>query len=118
MGGFNFFDYIYEWVWVFCESLKHIYGWVYLSRRHLFMSVTIYEWLSVDVAVLNTFADMCTFLEYFHLWLGVTECGWVGKMVQPIYIALFKVNPSTTKTSHMWNNHLIFFFWFFIIDIF
>ena len=24
-------------------------------------------------------------------------------------IALFKLNPRTTKTSHMWNNHLIFF---------
>ena len=33
-------------------------------------------------------------------------------------IAVFKLNPRATKTSHMWNNHLIFFFCVFIIDIF
>ena len=40
-----------------CNSLEHIY-----------------EWLWVDVAVLNTFAVMCAFLEYFlgWVWVGVT----------------------------------------------
>ena len=33
-------------------------------------------------------------------------------------IAVFKLNPRATKTSDMWNNHLIFFFCVFTIDIF
>ena len=33
-------------------------------------------------------------------------------------IAVFKLNPRATKTSHMWKNHLIFFFCVFLIDIF
>ena len=34
------------------------------------------------------------------------------------FIAVFKLNPRATKTSDMWNTHLIFFFCVFIIDIF
>ena len=33
-------------------------------------------------------------------------------------IVAFKLNPRATKTSHIWNNHLIFFFYVFIIDMF
>ena len=42
MGRCGFLEYIYGWVWVFVtDCLKHIYEWVYLSKRHLWMSVTV-----------------------------------------------------------------------------
>ena len=33
-------------------------------------------------------------------------------------LILFKRNPRVTKTSHMWKNLLIFFFYILILDIF
>ena len=47
-----------------CDCLEHIYGWVYLSRRHLFMAVTIYK----------TFMGGCDCLEliYGSVWVTVT----------------------------------------------
>ena len=37
MGGCN-----YLWVGIgVCDCLKHIYGWVWLFRKHLWMGVTV-----------------------------------------------------------------------------
>ena len=41
MGGCSFLEYSYGWVWVFVTVLKHIYEWVYLSKRNVWMSVVV-----------------------------------------------------------------------------
>ena len=39
----------------------------------------------MGVTVVSTFMDRCDCLEHFYgwVWVGVTSCGWVGKMVKP-----------------------------------
>ena len=64
-------------VWLgVCDCLKHIYGWVHFSGRHLW----------VDVSVQSAFMDECTFSEHIYecvwlfrafLWMSVGGCGWV-----------------------------------------
>ena len=70
MGGCTFLEYIYWWVGV-CDCLKHIYEWVYLFRRLLWVGVTVYSILWVVVGGCD------------WVWVDVTGCGWVGKMVKP-----------------------------------
>ena len=82
MGGCTFLEYVWLWVSVgVCDCLKHIYEWVYLSKRHLWMSVTVQK----------TFMGGCDCLKHLYGWvlMGVTGCGWVGKMVKPLQINLW-----------------------------
>ena len=60
-----------------CDCLKHIYEWVYLSKRNLWMSVIVYKNLWVGVTVCSIFMGGCDCLEHFYgsVWVGVTACG-------------------------------------------
>ena len=53
-----------------CDCLKHIYGWVCLSRQNLWM----------NVAVKTTFMGGSAFIEYLYGWV------WVGATVKIIFM--------------------------------
>ena len=60
-----------------CDCLKHIYDWVYLSKRHLWMSVIVRRLLWIGVTAYSIFMGGCDCLEHFFgwVWVGVTGCG-------------------------------------------
>ena len=59
-----------------CDCLKHIYDWVYLSKRHLWMSVIVRRLLWIGVTAYSIFMGGCDCLEHFF-WVGVGERDWV-----------------------------------------
>ena len=136
-GGCDCSKYIYWWVYLFkiyvwvgvggCDCLKHICGWVYHSRRHFWVDVTVY----------SIFKGGCTFLEHVHqwvwlfrafslasvagcdlmrlsvvgydwVWLGVTGCWLVGKMVKPVH-SRFKKFFSLFWPDHSSQLNFIFY---------
>ena len=44
-----------------CDCLKNIFGWMCLSKEHLWMHVTVWK----------KFMGECAFLEYLHGWMWV-----------------------------------------------
>ena len=96
MGGWMYLFRKYLWVGVdFCDCLRHIYEWVYLSKRYKFIRV-FKRLLWVGVTVYSTSMGECDCLEHFYRWVWVAEsgcwwvwvdmtgCGWVGKTLKPI----------------------------------
>ena len=90
--GVNECGWVGKMVKLVCNCLKCIYGWVYFSRRRLWVGVTVY----------STFMGGCAFLDCIYewmwlfrafLWVCVAECGWVGNMVQLI-------NRISKETNH------------------
>ena len=86
--GSVYFDRIYLWVDVgVCKCLKHIYGWVYLSRRHFWMGVTVYmTFIGGSDCLKYIHGSVCLLKKHTRLGvtvkstlrMGVTACDWCG----------------------------------------